>query len=193
LHRIDTVTISTAMGMFVKRLEESCAEHRLRFMLSEFGSFISHAVMVEVTTNDSDSPALSFMENYRHMDSLKRPAVAVFKDVDSQPGRGASFGEGTSVLHRKSGAVEMIVDGAVRDPEGLRERRFPVMAWGAVPGHDRFTPTSQCAACGSGRAVYRKVTSTTECASRGNTPMRFCDSPRICWRGRKNVTYVCPL
>lgn len=141
LQKIDTATISTAVGQFVKRPEESYTDHRLRLMLPELGSFIGYAVTLEVTTNDADSPAVSFLDHYRHMESLQRPIVAVFKDVDSQPGRGASFGEGMSVLHRKFGAVAMIVDGTVRDLEGLRERRFPAMAWGAVPGHGRFKPT----------------------------------------------------
>jgi regulator of RNase E activity RraA len=140
LKRIDTATIADAIGRFTKRPEEGYTDVRLRHMLPELGSFIGYAVTLEVTTNDTDSPALSFYDHYRHMQSLKRPIIAVFKDVDSNPGRGASFGEGMSVLHRKCGGVGMIVDGTIRDLAGLKQRRFPCMAWGAVPGHGRYKP-----------------------------------------------------
>ena len=140
LRRIDTPTVSTAVGKFLKRPEEYYTDHRLRHMLPELGAYIGYAVTVEVTTNDEDSPATSFIHHYRLMGSLKKPVIAVFKDIDSRPGRGASFGEGMSVLHRRFGAVGMIVDGTVRDLEGLRKRKFPAMAWGAVSGHGRFKP-----------------------------------------------------
>jgi regulator of RNase E activity RraA len=141
LRRIDTPTVSTAVGKFLSRPEQFYTDRRLRQILPELGSFIGYAVTLEVTTNDVDSPALSFFAHYQHMASLRGPLVAVFKDVDSQPGRGASFGEGMSLLHRKCGGVGVIVDGTVRDIDGLRARRFPAMAWGTVPGHGRFKPT----------------------------------------------------
>lgn len=141
LRRIDTATISTAVNRFLPRPEDSYTDLRLKLMIPELGSFIGYAATVEVTTNDLDSPALSFYDYYKHMEAMKVPVVAVFKDVDSIPGRGASFGEGMSVLHRKCGAVAVVVDGTIRDIEGLRSRKFPAMAWGAVPGHGRFKPT----------------------------------------------------
>jgi regulator of RNase E activity RraA len=139
--RIDTPTVSTAVGRFLTRPEQFYTDHRLRHILPELGAFIGYAVTLEVTTNDVDSPALSFMQHYQHMADLRRPVVAVFKDVDSQPGRGASFGEGMSLLHRKCGGVGVIVDGTVRDVAGMRARGFPAMAWGTDPGHGRFKPT----------------------------------------------------
>jgi regulator of RNase E activity RraA len=123
------------------------------------------------------------------MDSLKRTAVVVVKDVDSQPGGGASFGEGMSVLHRKSGSVGMIVDGIVRDLEDLRQRRFPVMEWGAVPSHGRFTATSQYAACGSGPDDLLQGDLNGRVRIPGNTLVRFYGSTRICWRARR--CYLC--
>ncbi|MBL9214501.1 MAG: hypothetical protein JNG83_03395 [Opitutaceae bacterium] len=141
LRKIDTPTVSTAVGRFIKRPEDSYSNLNLRLILPELGPFIGYAVTLEVTTNDEDSPAVSFHDHYRHIASLRQPVIAVFKDVDSNPGRGASFGEGMSLLHRKVGGIGVIVDGTVRDIDGLRKQRFPAMAWGTVPGHGRFKPT----------------------------------------------------
>lgn len=140
LRRIDTPTVSTAVAKYLKRPEEYYTDHTVRLMLPELGAYIGYAVTIEVTTNDEDSPALSFYDHYRFMESLKKPLIAVFRDIDSRPGRGACFGEGMSVLHRKCGAVGMIAEGTVRDLAGLRQRKFPAMAWGTTPGHGRFKP-----------------------------------------------------
>jgi regulator of RNase E activity RraA len=107
-------------------------------MLPGLGSFIGYAVTVEVTTNDEDSVAASFEGHYRNLMAAGGPSVAVFKDVDTRPGRGASFGEGMSILHRRFGAVGLLVDGTIRDLDGMRARQFPALAWGVVPGHGRF-------------------------------------------------------
>ena len=66
---------------------------------------------------------------------------AVMKDVDSRPGRGASFGDGMARLHQRLGAVGAVVDGTVRDLEGIRRVGLPIFAWGTVPGHGVFNAT----------------------------------------------------
>ena len=76
---------------------------------------------------------------------MEGPVFAVMKDVDSRPGRGASFGDGMARLHQRLGAVGAIVDGTVRDLEGIRWNRvgLPIFAWGMVPGsgHGAFNAT----------------------------------------------------
>jgi 4-hydroxy-4-methyl-2-oxoglutarate aldolase len=67
--------------------------------------------------------------------------VAVLKDVDARPGRGASFGDGMATLHQRLGVTGVLVDGTVRDLPGIRRVGLPVFAWGTVPGHGVFNLT----------------------------------------------------
>lgn len=66
------------------------------------------------------------------------PLVAVFKDIDSSPGRGASFGDGMARQHKMNGVTGAVVDGTVRDLAGIRRVGLPILAWGKVPGHGQF-------------------------------------------------------
>jgi regulator of RNase E activity RraA len=69
------------------------------------------------------------------------PLIAVIKDVDSRPGRGASFGDGMATLHKRLGVVGAIVEGTVRDLAGIGRVGLPIWAWGTVPGHGVFHVT----------------------------------------------------
>ena len=72
------------------------------------------------------------------LQATEGPLVAVFKDVDSHPGRGASFGDGMARQHRQNGVVGAVVEGTVRDLAGIRRVGLPILAWGKVPGHGQF-------------------------------------------------------
>ena len=66
-------------------------------------------LQVEVTTNDPDSRVSAgvdtFAPYYQVLAQASGPLVAVFKDVDSAAGRGASFGDGMARQHRSHGVV----------------------------------------------------------------------------------------
>ena len=110
----------------------------IRCLLPELGAVVGYAVTSEVTTNDPDSEPASWEDYYDLLDKTPSPIVAVMKDVDSRPGRGASFGDGMAVLHRILGATGAIVDGSVRDIAGIREAGLPMWGSGLVPGHGVF-------------------------------------------------------
>ena len=74
-------------------------------MLPDCGSAIGYAVTSEVTTNDPDSPALDWLDYYEYLEATPGPLIAVMKDVDSRPGRGASFGDGMATIHQRLGVV----------------------------------------------------------------------------------------
>ena len=112
--------------------------HEIHCLLPELGSIIGYAATSEVTTNDPDSPAIPWDEYYEYLDATEGPLIAVMKDVDSRPGRGASFGDGMATLHQRLGVVGAVVDGTVRDLEGIRRVGLPIYAWGRVPGHGVF-------------------------------------------------------
>ncbi|MFZ1754027.1 MAG: hypothetical protein WAU10_09795, partial [Caldilineaceae bacterium] len=134
LSQYDTATLFNALVLKNGLPNEEYTDHRLACLLPELGSVVGYAVTVEVTTNDADAPGLDWLDYYAYLESQPGPLVAVLKDVDSRPGRGASFGDGMARLHKKLGVVGVLVDGTIRDLAGIRQVGLPVWAWGTVPG-----------------------------------------------------------
>ncbi len=139
--QFDSATIFNALVLKSGLPNEEYTSHLIRCLLPECGNVIGYAVTSEVTTNDPDSPALDWLTYYEHIEATPGPLIAVMKDVDSRPGRGASFGDGMATIHQRLGVVGAIVDGTVRDIEGIRKVGLPMWAWGTVPGHGVFNLT----------------------------------------------------
>ncbi|MDD9988140.1 MAG: RraA family protein [Spirochaetaceae bacterium] len=136
----DTPTVFNAMVTRFGLPNEEYTDHTIRCLLPELGSVIGYAATVEVTTNDPDSPAASWRDHYRHLEEAAGPHVVVMRDVDSRPGRGASFGDVMAVMHKRLGVAGVVVDGTIRDLDGIRDVGLPMFAWGVVPGHGVFCP-----------------------------------------------------
>ena len=136
----DTPTVFNAMVTRFGLPNEEYTDHTIRCLLPELGSVIGYALTVEVTTNDPDPPAVSWGDYYRHLEETEGPQVVIMRDVDSRPGRGASFGDVMAVIHKQLGVAGVIVDGTIRDLDGIREVGLPMFAWGVVPGHGLFCP-----------------------------------------------------
>jgi regulator of RNase E activity RraA len=77
-------------------------------------------------------------ELWKVLKDTEGPVVTLLKDIDSNPGRGASTGDGMSRNQKFYGVVGCIVDGTVRDVPGIKKVGLPVMGWGTVPGHGPF-------------------------------------------------------
>ncbi|NKB71046.1 MAG: hypothetical protein GKR89_28585 [Candidatus Latescibacteria bacterium] len=137
----DSPTIFNALVLKSGLPNEEYTDYRIRYLLPEFGPVIGYAVTAEVTTNDPDPAALDWAEYYGAINEVDGPVFAVMRDVDSRPGRGASFGDGMARLHQRLGVVGAIVHGTVRDLEGIRGVGLPIFAWGTVPGHGAFNLT----------------------------------------------------
>lgn len=110
----------------------------LRCLLPSLGSSVGYAVTCEVTALDPDSPKIDWHEYYDVLDETPSPIVAVIKDVDSRPGRGAVLGDGMAATHKLLGATGIVVDGSVRDLAGIEQVGMPVWGKGIVPGHGVF-------------------------------------------------------
>jgi regulator of RNase E activity RraA len=141
LQRFDTPTIFNARVKHEGAANLDYTDHTIRALLPELGLVVGYAVTVEVTTNDEVSPERDWFEHYEAINQSADPLILVIKDVDSHPGRGASFGDGMAAIHKRLGVVAAITDGTVRDLDGIREVGLPVFGWGAVPGHGRFVIT----------------------------------------------------
>ena len=141
LKQYDSPTIFNAIEMMEGEPNLDYTDHTIRCLLPEFGPIAGYAVTAEVTTNDPDSAAASWDEYYSLVDERQGPLIVAMKDVDSNPGRGASFGDGMATLHKRLGVVGIVIDGTVRDLAGIREVGMPTYAWGTVPGHGQFNVT----------------------------------------------------
>lgn len=139
--QFDSATIFNALVLKSGLPNEEYTSHMIRCLLPECGCVIGYAATSEVTTNDPDSPGLDWLDYYEYLEKTPGPLVAVMKDVDSRPGRGASFGDGMATIHQRLGVVGAIVDGTVRDLVGIRKVGLPMWAWGTVPGHGVFNLT----------------------------------------------------
>jgi len=144
LERFKSFDSATIFNAVVKKLglpNEDYTDHRIRCLLPDTGPVVGYAVTAEVTTNDADSVEAPWEDYYEAVHQTEGPVVVVLRDVDSRPGRGASFGDGMARLHKKLGTVGVLVEGTVRDLAGIGEVGLPVWAWGTVPGHGVFCTT----------------------------------------------------
>ena len=103
--------------------------------LPEFGTVVGYAITTEITTSDPDSPAIPWDDYYEVIEESPVPIIAVMKDVDSQAGRGATFGDGMAAQHKALGVTGVIVDGSIRDLMGIKNVGMPVWGTGLVAGH----------------------------------------------------------
>ena len=111
----------------------------IRCLLPELGPVAGYAVTAEITSNDPDTPGVPWDDYHEALALETAPTIAVIKDSDSRPGRGAAFGDDMAGRYKAFGAVGVIVDGSVRDLEGIEEVGMPTWGGGRVPGHGVFT------------------------------------------------------
>lgn len=138
LAQFDSPTLFNALVKLGGLPNEEYTDHTIRCLLPGLGPVLGYAATVEVTTNDASSEAVPWDQYYEWLHGLEGPLLAVMKDVDSRPGRGASFGDGMAGLHKRLGVVGAVIDGTVRDVPGIERVGLPIWAWGAVPGHGVF-------------------------------------------------------
>ncbi len=113
----------------------------MRSLLPEFGMAVGYATTCEVFTNTRDFAHVPWDDYYDYLDATPGPTISVFKDVGAKPGRGASLGDGMAAMHQFLGSKGLVVDGTVRDLNGIRDVGIPVWAHGQVSGHGVFYAT----------------------------------------------------
>ena len=117
-------------------------DQTLQYMLPEFGTVAGYAVTMELTPMDPDAVRNPWEEYYGLLHETEGPIMAFIKDVDKQPGRGASFGDNMANVLKKLDVAGVIVEGTVRDLGGIKEAGLPIWGTGRVPGHGVFSLTS---------------------------------------------------
>ena len=150
LSKFDSPTIFNAVDKYINESDKYSKDtHALLYtdktiqcLIPSLGTVVGKVITAEVTTNDPDSASIPWDEYYSTLENSDAPIISVIKDVDSNPGRGACFGDGMAYGHKMLGVKGAIVDGTIRDLDGIKEAGLPIWANGLVPGHGTFNLVS---------------------------------------------------
>jgi len=138
LAEFDSATVYNAVERVRGVSNEDYTGPEIQYLTPEFGAIVGYAVTAEVTPLDPTEPNLNWSDYYDVVNDTPGPMIAVMKDVDPRPGRAALFGDGMAYIHRALGVVGAVVEGCVRDLEGIRKAGLPIWGIGTVSGHGPF-------------------------------------------------------
>lgn len=138
LAEFDSATVYNAVERVQGVSNEDYTGPEIQYLTPEFGAIVGYAVTAEVTPLDPTEPNLNWSDYYDVVNDTPGPMIAVMKDVDTRPGRAALFGDGMAYIHRALGVVGAVVEGCVRDLEGIRKAGLPIWGIGTVSGHGPF-------------------------------------------------------
>ena len=110
----------------------------IRCMTPEAGTLVGYAVTCELTPLTEQSETADWDDYYDSIARTDAPTIAVMKDVDDPPCRGAIIGDVMAYRHRALGCIGAVVDGNARDLPGIRQAGLALWARGRVPGHGPF-------------------------------------------------------
>lgn len=115
--------------------EEVYSGPSLRYMTPELGTRVGYAVTLEVAPQTLREDALDTDEFFDAVAYAGVPTIAVVKDIDTDPHRGATVGDEMAYRMRAIGCQGAVVDGAVRDVPGVARAGCALWAVARVPGH----------------------------------------------------------
>jgi regulator of RNase E activity RraA len=111
----------------------------LRCMLPGEAPVVGYAITAELTPLHEQPHKVPWDDYYDSIADAGVPTVTVMRDADSPKGRGAIFGDGMAYRHRALGCLGAVVDGSVRDVEGIARAKCSLWATSRVPGHGPFS------------------------------------------------------
>jgi len=140
LARYDSATVQNA-AIVVRGYVPAQAAYSgpaIRCMTPESGTLVGYAVTCELSPLTEQPETADWDDYYDSMARANAPTIAVMKDVDDPPCRGAIIGDVMAHRHRALGCVGAVVDGNARDVPGIRRAGLGLWARGRVPGHGPF-------------------------------------------------------
>lgn len=110
--------------------------------MPEFGPMVGYAVTVKIKPSEP-APDPDAWEEYRsYIASIQGPKIIVMQDLDKPNVYGSFWGEVSANTHRTLGCVGVIVDGAIRDLDEMKNSGFKALARRLCVGHAYATPIS---------------------------------------------------
>lgn len=137
--RFDTCAISNAIECFNVRLRnEGFTYPGLCCMTGADERILGYAATFRVRSTDPPVIGGRFADRtdwWGKIDSLPRPRIAVFENINGEAGEGACTGEVHVAILKAFGCNGLITDGMVRDLPGLRKLGLPVFAKSLTVSH----------------------------------------------------------
>ena len=108
--------------------------------MPEFGPMVGYAVTVKIKPSEP-APNPNAWEEYRnYVAHIPGPKIIVMQDLDKPKVYGSFWGEVSANTHRTLGCVGVIVDGAIRDLDEMKNTGFKALARQLCVGHAYATP-----------------------------------------------------
>lgn len=137
--RFDTCAISNAIEYFGVRLRnEGFTYPGLSCMTGADERMLGYAATFRVRSTDPPVTGGKFAERndwWSTIESLPRPRIAVFENINGEDGGGACTGEVHVAILKAFGCNGLITDGMVRDLSGLKKLGLPVFARSLTVSH----------------------------------------------------------
>ena len=111
--------------------------------MPQMGPMVGYAVtlIIEPSKKEHKSENPEAWAQYReYVGSLPGPKIVVVQDLDKPKVIGSFWGEVNANVHRASGCVGAIVDGAIRDVDEMTNAGFKSLARRLCVGHAHSTP-----------------------------------------------------
>ena len=138
LAQFDTPTICNVIELFdVRPRNAGYMDQRIRCDFHDFPPMVGFAATAQFR---SDTPPRggdaygSIQKQLEQFAELSGPAVVVFQDVDDPP-VSAVFGEVMCSTYQAFGSVGLVTNGAGRDLEQVRARKYPVFTGSTICSH----------------------------------------------------------
>ncbi len=138
LRALSVPTLANALETFkVTNPNDGCCDSSILCRFPALPIMVGYAVTSKVTTDQPMGKAMRGIDEHAYWDfvaGLPGPKIAVCRDVDT-PVHGAMWGEFNSNVHKALGCEGAIVDGAVRDLDGVEKLGFRFFSRHVHPSH----------------------------------------------------------
>ncbi len=141
LKRWNTPTIYNGWEQITKKPRTSGFNlEETRDFMPEFGPMIGYAVTVTIKPSTPSSNSNAWAEYRKFIASIPGPKIIVMHDLDKPNVIGSFWGEVSANTHRTLGCVGVIVDGAIRDLDEMKNAGFKALARRLCVGHAYAAP-----------------------------------------------------
>lgn len=141
LKRWNTPTIYNGWEQITKKPRTSGFNlEETRDFMPEFGPMIGYAVTVTIKPSTPSSNSNAWAEYRKFIASIPGPKIIVMQDLDKPNVIGSIWGEVSANTHRTLGCVGVIVDGAIRDLDEMKNAGFKALARRLCVGHAYAAP-----------------------------------------------------
>jgi len=103
----------------------------------DMSTIVGYAITSRVSTDQPTNNILNGIDEHAYWRFISKhsgPKIAVCKDIDNPP-YGAMWGEYNCNIHKALGCIGLIVEGAIRDIDGIRKLGFYCFSTSILPTH----------------------------------------------------------